>query len=106
MTTGEAIRTFCRECVNGTLRQVAVCGGEKVIVTGHKCQLFEMRLSGRGKLNPIRKNCIECMGGNREAVADCQTETCPLHPFRMGLGSLRERYNKPLAGRFSARVQL
>jgi len=106
MTTGEAIRTFCRECVNGTLRQVAVCGGEKVLVTGKQCQLFDLRLSGRGKLANIRKNCIECMGGNRPAVEDCQTETCPLHPFRMGSGSLRERYKGGFVARVSPRIQL
>lgn len=105
MTTGEAIRAFCRECVNGTLRQVAVCGGEKVIVTGKQCQLFNLRLSGRGKLANIRKNCLECMGDNRLAVEDCQTEMCPLHTFRMGAGALRERYKRGFVATINPKVQ-
>lgn len=38
-------------------------------------------------LNPlkaIRAKCIECSGGDRKNVKDCEIPTCPIYPFRMG----------------------
>ncbi len=84
MTTGEAIRNFCKECVNSVQTKVIKdCGGEYVRVTKKPCALFKYRLRGKGTLKAIRRNCVECVGGTYW-VEDCTTETCPLHPFRMG----------------------
>jgi hypothetical protein len=85
MTTGEAIRAFCRECVNSHLKKVIEnCGGEHVIVTKKPCALLKYRLKGKGTLSAIRKNCVECQGGKSSMVSECETETCFLYPFRLG----------------------
>lgn len=84
MTTGEAIRAFCKECVNSNAtKDRQDCGGEYVMATKKPCPLFEYRVKGKGNLRAIRKNCIECAGGIYW-VDDCRTETCPLYDFRMG----------------------
>jgi hypothetical protein len=38
-----------------------------------------------GKQSPcarIRRQCLECMGEHRPAVAECATQSCALHAFR------------------------
>lgn len=35
-------------------------------------------------LRAIRKKCLECCGGSRKEVAECELEDCPLHPYRFG----------------------
>jgi hypothetical protein len=85
MTTGEAIRGFCQECVSSHQKKVIEnCGGEMVLATKKPCALFKYRLKGRGTLKAIRRNCVECQGGSYEGVEDCSTESCLLHPFRLG----------------------
>jgi hypothetical protein len=85
MTTGEAIRNFCKECVNSVQTKVIKdCGGEYVRATKKPCALFKLRLKGKGNLKLIRRNCVECMGGSFESVSECQTADCFLHPFRFG----------------------
>lgn len=42
-------------------------------------------------LKAIRALCVECMGGYVKWVADCETTTCPLHPFRMGVNGLLKK---------------
>ena len=85
MTTGEAIREFCKECVNSSLQTMREnCGGEMVLATKKPCPLFKNRLKGKGSIRTIRKNCLECMGNSSQAVEECTTETCPLHEFRTG----------------------
>ena len=37
-------------------------------------------------LKAIRANCIECSGGSRHEVRHCTVPTCPLFPYRMGMG--------------------
>jgi len=32
----------------------------------------------------IRLHCIDCSGGSLGEVRQCQIQTCPLWPFRMG----------------------
>jgi len=35
-------------------------------------------------LKAIRKNCIDCMGGQKHEVKICPIENCSLYPFRFG----------------------
>jgi len=35
-------------------------------------------------LKAIRRNCIECSGGNTAEVAMCVIKHCPLYPYRFG----------------------
>jgi hypothetical protein len=32
----------------------------------------------------IRAKCIDCSGGNRAEVKRCESEDCPLWPYRLG----------------------
>jgi hypothetical protein len=90
MTTGEAIRTFCKQCVNSVQRKDrGTCGGEFVIVTKKECALFKYRLRGKGSIKVIRKNCLECMGNSTKAVDECSIDDCPLHEFRTGRFSVK-----------------
>ena len=83
-STGEAIISFCKECVNSnTTKDRQNCGGEYVLATKKPCALFPLRIKGRGNIKLIRKNCIECSGSIYQ-VEECTTETCPLYDFRMG----------------------
>jgi hypothetical protein len=97
MTTGEAIREFCKECVNSNLQKYREkCGGEYVMATKKPCALFKYRVKGKGTVKAIRKNCVECMGGSFSAVDECFTSDCHLYQFRLGKIPEREGHNKRL----------
>ena len=47
----------------------------------------------KNKLTPlraIRKNCLDCMGGNATEVRRCPMENCPLYPYRFGKNPSRK----------------
>jgi hypothetical protein len=35
-------------------------------------------------MKAIRAKCVECSGGNRAEVRQCEIEDCPLWPYRLG----------------------
>ncbi len=35
-------------------------------------------------LQAIKSNCRDCMCGNAAEVRRCPSESCPLHPYRLG----------------------
>ena len=35
-----------------------------------------------GRMNAIKAKCLDCCNWDRKEVATCQTQTCPLHPWR------------------------
>lgn len=39
----------------------------------------------------IRSKCLDCCSGQKDAVADCATVSCPLHPFRFGRDFSRKK---------------
>ncbi len=89
MTPGEAIRSFCVECVGGLAHEVPTCGGNKCL--NRDCDkngacLFHPYRMGRGRpsVKLIRKFCLFCMGDQQVFVRECTEENCKLHPFRMG----------------------
>lgn len=41
----------------------------------------------------IRAKCVDCSGGSRCAVAECQLTSCALHRFRMGLNPSKHDQN-------------
>lgn len=47
----------------------------------------------------MRRFCLECEGGNKEAVKECSTSDCPIHPFRFGK-------NPALAGKGHSALQM
>jgi hypothetical protein len=46
-------------------------------------------------LTAIRAMCVECMGGAPRLVAECPSNNCALHPFRMGKNTMHGKYGKP-----------
>ena len=38
----------------------------------------------KNPVKAIHAFCVDCMGGHESYIKTCTTETCPLHPFRMG----------------------
>ena len=87
LTPQRAIRRFCVECVSGA-HQVRECGGDEVLAGGDEngmCWFFPFRLGhGRPSVKTIRKRCLDCMGGNRDFVAECRSTQCPVHAYRLG----------------------
>ncbi len=98
MTTGQAIREFCKECVNSNFKKDREnCGGEYVLATKKPCPLFKNRLKGKGSIRTIRKNCLECMGNSSFAVEECTTKDCKLYEFRLGRFLLKRKAFQPVA---------
>jgi len=44
-------------------------------------------------LKAIRASCVDCMGGQRKLVKQCDLRGCPLWPFRMGKNPFRSNRN-------------
>jgi len=90
-----AIRRFCGQCcgvgAGGGWGDVTGCTcGPDAQEPDYSCTLHPWRSGHRRPTghNPlmreIRKHCVDCMGGSSEAVADCTSTDCPLHPYRFG----------------------
>ena len=101
MTTGKAIKTFCKECVNSNQSKARKeCGGEFVLATQKPCALFNYRLKG-GTVKAIRRNCVDCMGGGvlswlmnvRQKVAPYTSSDLGKTPSVLGVGFHRINLN-------------
>src|SRR5210317_505254 len=89
----KAIRSFCVECA-GSTHEVRHCGGEKCLGDqgdeNNVCYFYPYRLGrGRPSVKTNRKQCLECMGGRRDFVRECESLTCPIWPYRMGTNPSR-----------------
>ena len=40
-------------------------------------------------IKAIRAKCLECQAGGRKAIRECAADSCPLHPYRMGIHPAR-----------------
>jgi len=82
----QAIRAHCHYCVQSRKdSEVENCTGHIVFATGKRCPFYEYRVGNkRPSVKIMRKFCIECMGGSKEAVKECSTGDCLIHPFRFG----------------------
>lgn len=79
MTPGEAIRKQCVECNGGNFAEVHLCDA------GKQCTFHKYRLGrGRPSVKLMRKFCMECMCNSYDAVRECSTEDCTIHPYRFG----------------------
>jgi hypothetical protein len=97
----KSIHDVCILCV-GSSHAVKNCGGDK-------CYFFPYRMGkGRPSVKLIRKFCLECMGGDSQLVAECQSEDCPLHQYRFGKSPKRvghgdiSRIKRAVTGVFSS----
>jgi len=100
MTPNQAIRALCVECVGGedepTHRaDVRACTATPT-AHGHRCPLWHHRLGrGHGGARALRRNCLACMGGNRELVENCTDHDCPAHEYRFGHNPTKARTGRP-----------
>jgi hypothetical protein len=95
------IRTHCHYCVQSRSDlEIKNCTGDIVFATGKTCPFYEYRT---GKKRPsvkiMRQFCLECMGGNKEAIKECSIGDCLIHPFRFGKNPL-------LAGKGKSRDEM
>lgn len=85
MTPKETVKAYCTHCL-GMLQfnkeEVRNCHGDQAY--NGPCPLFPYRLGKRIPVRVFRAFCLQCMGGNRELVRECDTESCLIHPYRMG----------------------
>jgi hypothetical protein len=82
----KTIRAHCHYCVQSRSdSEVENCTGYIVFATGKPCSFYEYRMGGkRPSVKIMQRFCLDCMGGNREAVRECSTADCLIHSFRFG----------------------
>jgi hypothetical protein len=88
LSPSEVVREVCMDCLGMTQmnsKQIRDCQGNTV-----KCTLFPFRLGKKISIKTFRKYCLYCMGGHRESVDQCSTESCACHPYRLGPDSTSE----------------
>ena len=55
-----------------------------------------------GRMNAIRRKCIDCCGGERSEVRRCEAIDCPLWPHRLGGDPYRKSCKKIGSGAVAA----
>jgi hypothetical protein len=95
-TLAETIKAYCHCCVGSRFDSVIEgCTGHLVFATGGPCPFYKYRLGQKRPTAKImRQFCLECMGGSKEAVKDCSTADCLIHPFRFGKNPALARKGK------------
>jgi hypothetical protein len=85
------IRAHCHYCVQSRSdSEVGNCTGHIVFATGKPCPFYEYRMGNkRPSVKIMRQFCLECVGGSKKAVGDCETSDCLIHPFRFGKNPAR-----------------
>jgi hypothetical protein len=85
------IRAHCHYCVQSRSdSEVENCTGHIVFATGKPCPFYEYRTGNkRTSVKVMRQFCLDCMGGSKEAVKECSTSDCFIHPFRFGKNPAR-----------------
>jgi hypothetical protein len=99
------IRAHCHYCVQSRSdSEVENCTGHIVFATGKPCPFYEYRMGNkRPSVKVMRKYCLECMGGSKEAVKECETEDCLIHPYRFGKNPARAGKGQSVAQMTSLR---
>jgi hypothetical protein len=70
--------------------EVENCTGQIVFATGKPCPFYEYRTGNkRPSVKVMRRFCLECQGGNKEAVKECLIDDCLIHTFRFGKNPAR-----------------
>jgi len=85
LTPTETVRTCCTNCLGlaqFNTEAVKDCRGDQAFAG--PCPFFPYRLGKRIPVRVFRAFCLQCMGGNREFVRECETGACPVHPYRFG----------------------
>jgi len=110
----QTIRAYCHYCVQSRSdADVENCTGHIVHATGKPCPLYEYRMGcKRASVKIMRKFCLQCMGGSKDFVRECETIDCPIHlfwfgknPARSGKGYFAQRtLNLPVRGVVNGRL--
>ena len=85
LTPTETIKAYCMGCLGLTqfnTETVRNCQGDQSI--NRPCPFFPYRLGKRIPVRVFRAFCLQCMGGSSNLVRECETVTCPVHPYRFG----------------------
>jgi len=85
MTPKETIRAYCTHCLGlaqFNTEAVKDCQGDQAF--SGPCPFFPYRMGKRIPVKVFRAFCLQCMGGNRELVRECETVSCPTYPYRFG----------------------
>jgi len=91
----ESIRAQCLACAGDHKKEIASCNGDGSIPGFHICHFHPYRLGkGRPSIKIIRKFCLQCMGGSKVFVRECETEDCVLYHFRFGKNPALARKGK------------
>ena len=91
MTPKEAIRSYCSQCLGMNQwnhKLVEDCQGDQAM--NGACPLYPYRMGRRVSLRAFRAHCLQCQGGSREAVIDCNVTSCPCYPYRLGKNPARK----------------
>ena len=85
MTPKETVQAYCTHCLGmkqHNADEIRDCQGDQDFAG--PCPFFPYRLGKRISVTVFRAFCLQCMGGNRELVRECETVSCPVHPYRFG----------------------
>ena len=87
----KTIRAHCHYCVQSRLdSEVENCTGNIIFATGKPCPFYQYRTGGkRTSIKVMRQFCLDCMGGNKEAISECEISDCLIYPFRFGKNPAR-----------------
>jgi hypothetical protein len=111
----KAIREHCSWCCNDSAHEVRLCAAKA-------CAAWDFRFGrkptaetgdrqvhppqdgattrGATALKAIKSRCLDCSGGSKSELRNCQHVTCDLHPFRLGTNPNRKM--KPEQRRIAA----
>ncbi|RJR47697.1 MAG: hypothetical protein C4576_09175 [Desulfobacteraceae bacterium] len=98
LTPHQSAKMQCQQCLGMdqfNRNEVQDCGGD--ICHAGPCPIFHYRLGKRTPVKVFRVFCLQCMGGCVDFVRECETVTCPAHPYRMGKNPARAGMGNPKA---------
>jgi len=91
MTPKETVRACCTNCLGmkqHNADEIRDCRGDQAFAGA--CPFFPYRLGKRISVKVFRAFCLQCMGGNRDLVRECEALSCPAYPYRFGKNPARQ----------------
>ena len=124
-------RQHCLECCSGSALEVSLCtakscplwmyrygkkptanilaeaGDRKIYPLVANSTVAEFHKNGGTALKAIKRRCLDCAGGSKSEVRDCQHFACDLYNFRLGRNpnrSMSPKQRQVAAARLQANV--
>ena len=85
MTPLETVKAYCAHCLGmpqHNADEIRDCQGDQSYVG--PCPFFSYRMGKKIPVRVFRAFCLQCTGGSSNLVLECETESCPVYPYRMG----------------------